>query len=73
MKPYFASAQQLVRPVGDDLVDVHICGRTCTSLKDVHDEVLGELVRHDLLASEADSIGFLFWQKVQFFVGTSGR
>src|SRR5690606_35108651 len=57
--------QQLNRSVTDNLVGIHVCRGTGSSLKNIEHEVLVQLTRDYLVGSFADCVRLLIRQKAE--------
>ena len=68
----FAVAQQLQRPVGDDLVGVHVGGGAGAALDHVHHKLLVQLAVQQLGAGGADGVAALLVQQAQLVVRQGG-
>src|SRR6185312_13813267 len=65
-------AQELQRPVGDDLVGVHVGAGPGTALDDVDDELLVQGAVGDLRAGGLDGVGTGGIEQAEFAVGPGG-
>jgi hypothetical protein len=59
-------------PVGDDLVGVHVRGRSRAALDDVDDELVAEFAVQDVGAGGLDGVGAPGVQEAEFAVGAGG-
>jgi hypothetical protein len=67
------SAEDLYRPVGDDLIGIHIGGGSGSGLEDVEDEVPIEASISDLEGSFDDGPAQLDVEQLQVHVGSGCR
>ncbi len=69
----FFLAQKLERPVGDDLVGVHVGRGTGPALKDVDHKLVVQLAIDNFVTGRGDGLGDLGRQNPQFQVGQGRR
>ncbi len=69
--PEFAS-QDLVGPVGDHLVGVHVHANARAGLKNIHDELAIPFAVDHFLGRLDDGVGALGIHQAKFFVGLGG-
>ncbi len=69
----FLVPHQLERPIGDDLVDVHVRRRAGAALEDVELELIVELSVDDFLAGPVDAAEDVIAELLAIVIGAGGR